>query len=124
VEAVIPGGWTSYFARLRKEFPHLPLATSTNFWGFITPSNLKTFDGAASSIAALGVACRPEAYLCEAPTLSPARCHFTAIKLGWPHEMVFPLVSLYSGPYGRYGLADYDLTPYAGWGAYSAEYLL
>jgi hypothetical protein len=117
------GDWPSFFGALRMEFKFLPMATSTNFWGFINHENQTTFDGAARPVVALGVACRPEAYLAEAKTLTPERVSYTASRLGWPYEMILPLVSLYSGPNGRYGLADYDLSPYAGWGAYTAEYL-
>jgi hypothetical protein len=120
------GEWASYFNALRKEYPHLPLATSTTFWGFITNETFNdgSWEGDAKYAAALGVCCRPEAYLSESPNFSPERLHFTAMKLGWPHDMIFPLVSLYAGPNGRYQAEDYDLRPYAGWGAYSAEYLL
>jgi len=117
------GDWQSYFRILRDEFPYLPMATSTNFWGFITPENQTTFDGAASYAVALGVACRPEAYLADSNNLTPDRLHYTARRLGWPHEMILPIVSLYAGPNGKYGVRDYDLEPYAGWGAYTAEYL-
>jgi hypothetical protein len=118
------GNWPAYFSALRKEFPFLPMATSTNFWGFITQDNVLTFDGAAKYAAALGVACRPESYMADNPSGTPERLHYTALRLGWPHEMILPLVGLYSGPYGRYGVEDYPLEAYAGWGAYSAEYLL
>lgn len=118
------GDWPSYFATLRKEFPFLPLATSTNFWGFITNENAETFDGAAKYAVALGVACRPEAYLADNVNATPERLEYTAQRLGWPHEMIYPLVSLYAGPNGRYKVEDYYLKPYVGWGAYSAEYLL
>lgn len=115
--------WPTYFVALRTEFPHLPIAVVTNFWGFIRPENQTTFDGAASYAVALGVACRPEAYLAEAPTLTPERVHYTARRLGWPDEMIFPLVSVYPGPNGAYRLGDYNLSAFKGWGAYTAEYL-
>lgn len=118
-----------YIAELERPIDTVAFAKLYRLWNpdlesaFVTNNDTHGNPDYFKPMVAAGFAGLVEAYLSDAPNLTPENVVFDAAQRGVPNAQ--PVVSLYAGRNGHPTLDDYgNLSKYPGWAGYLAEHIL